>query len=92
MRQATRRTAVDANQREIVAALRKIGATVYIIGQPFDLLVWHCKRWSVIECKVPGGRYTAAQTRDLALLGPGAVIVEKDAMEAVKAVQYRGIK
>jgi hypothetical protein len=30
----------DANQKPIVDALRKIGATVKVIHQPFDLQVW----------------------------------------------------
>ena len=36
MRRAAR---VDANQAEIVAALRQAGASVWIIGIPVDLLV-----------------------------------------------------
>jgi Holliday junction resolvase len=45
----------DANQREIVKALRKIGASVYVtsaVGAGFpDLVVGYCGRNWLIECK-----------------------------------------
>lgn len=52
----------DANQAEIVAALRKAGCSVQDIhtvgkGCP-DILVGHAGRCFVFECKVKGGRLT----------------------------------
>ena len=48
---------VDANQAEIVAALRKVGAHVQslaVIGKGCpDLLVSHRNRWHLIEIKDP---------------------------------------
>lgn len=42
---------VDANQAAIVKALRAIGCTVYVIGEPVDLLVGLRGRTVAIECK-----------------------------------------
>ena len=48
MRYAAR---VDANQAEIVDALRKAGAYVWIIGLPTDLLVGYKQHTLVVEVK-----------------------------------------
>lgn len=50
MRQAAR---VDENQPDIVEALRKVGATVYIVGRPLDLLVGFRKKNWLLEVKDP---------------------------------------
>jgi len=42
---------VDANQAEIVAALRKEGAKVKIVHQPYDLQVWIGDRTMYVEVK-----------------------------------------
>jgi hypothetical protein len=42
---------IDTTQREIVNALRKIGAQVWIIKQPCDLLTYYRGRWMPLECK-----------------------------------------
>lgn len=63
MRHAAR---VDATQEQIVSALRAAGARVWIIGLPVDLLVGYRGRLCLIECKSPGGRKTALQTRFMA--------------------------
>ena len=61
MRHAAR---VDANQTQIVSALRAAGARVWIIGLPVDLLVGHNGRLMLMEIKVPKkGRKTALQTK-----------------------------
>ena len=91
MRAAIRRTAVDRNQREIVGALRKIGALVFIIGQPFDLLVRYRNAWHVLEVKEPGGKLTPGQLESLQSLGGeaeqwDAVTIVKTPEGAIKAV------
>ena len=88
MRHAQRRTATDANQAPIVAALRKVGALVWIIGQPFDLLVRWRRQWFVLECKVEGGRLTPAQRRDLqAMFGDDAAVhIVRSQIEAIDAI------
>lgn len=48
MRYAAR---VDANQAEIVDALRKAGAYVWIIGLPVDLLVGYKNHTFLVEIK-----------------------------------------
>lgn len=48
MRRAAR---VDANQAEVVTALRQAGARVWIIGLPVDLLVGHRGRLLLMEIK-----------------------------------------
>ena len=52
----TRRTVhrKDANQDDIVAALRKIGCSVYIAGRPVDLVVGYRARNFLIDCKKAG--------------------------------------
>ena len=58
---------VDKNQAEIVAALRKIGALVWSIGQPFDLLVRYRGQWHVFEIKNRAGRNRITQAQNAAL-------------------------
>ena len=53
MRHAAR---VDANQAEIVAALRQAGASVWIIGLPVDLLVGFNSRSVLVEVKTLTGK------------------------------------
>lgn len=53
MRHAAR---VDANQAEIVAALRKAGASVWIIGLPVDLLVGFRGQSLLMEVKTITGK------------------------------------
>ena len=58
---------VDSNQPEIVAALRKAGATVqhlHMVGKGCpDLLVGFRGRNFLLEIKSPGGRMTPAEQR-----------------------------
>lgn len=42
---------IDANQPEIVAALRAIGVSVWVIGEPVDLLIGYRGRSGVLEIK-----------------------------------------
>jgi len=48
---------VDANQSEIVEALRKAGAKVKIVHQPYDLQVWIGDRTMYLEVKNPKTGY-----------------------------------
>ena len=48
MRYAAR---VDANQEQIVSALRSVGAYVWIIGLPVDLLVGYKNHTFLVEIK-----------------------------------------
>ena len=82
MRQKAR---VDSNQAEIVKALRKIGAAVYVIGLPVDLLVWHRGTLHLVEVKVEGGTYTKQQEKFMSEW-PGEVHTVRTPEEAVAAV------
>lgn len=82
MRKAAR---VDANQDEVVKALRKIGAAVYIIGLPLDLLVAYRGRTLLAEVKVEGGRFTKQQAEFMSMW-PGEFIVVRGPEDAVKQV------
>jgi hypothetical protein len=78
---------VDANQKEIVAALRKIGATVEIIGKPLDLLVCYQGETSLVEIKNKDGfnRLTPAQ-KDFLARWPGTVHIVRNVAEAIGSV------
>ena len=42
---------VDANQAQVVEALRAVGARVWVIGLPVDLLIGHAGRLLLMEVK-----------------------------------------
>ena len=48
---------VDANQADIVKALRALGATVYVLKLPVDLLVGINGRTALVEVKDPNSAY-----------------------------------
>lgn len=78
---------VDANQREIVSALKSIGAKVFYIKEPVDLLVGFRKRNILIEVKNLDGKdlLTKSQRDFFASWNGEAYIVHgvKDALQAV---------
>lgn len=82
---------VDANQKEIVEALRKCGCAVYILGQPLDLLVW-TSMWGgtyyLIEVKNPGGKnkLTPAQ-QEFRKTWPGPWYVVRSVQDALDLVR-----
>ena len=51
----------DANEPEIVAALKAIGASVERIDKPVDLIVGYRRRTLLMEVKVPNGKLTSDQ-------------------------------
>lgn len=83
MRTAAR---VDKTQASIVAALRKVGATVYYIKEPVDLLVGYRGRCVALECKSKGGRLTPQQEEFFRDFKGEAYIVFNE-QEAIKAVK-----
>ena len=91
MRRAAR---VDATQAEIVAALRAIGATVWIVGLPLDLLVGYAGKTLLMECKCIAGKRNPKPTKHTALQkafmldwrgGPVATVT--DAAGAINAIR-----
>lgn len=75
---------VDANQKEIVNALRKTGRNVFEIEEPFDLLIDNHGEWLVMEIKNPetharqkgGGLMTDKQLEILAILNSPVLVAE----------------
>ena len=53
----------DANQSEIVAALRKMGIEVFEVEEPMDLLCWDGLLYRPVEVKTEKGRLTPQQRR-----------------------------
>ncbi len=86
MRRAAR---IDANQQEIVEALRAVGAAVFplhMVGHGFpDLAVWFRGRITLLEVKGRGGKLTADEL-DWHLRHPGAATVVRTADEALQAI------
>ncbi len=60
MRHAAR---VDANQAEIVEAMRKAGASVFIVGLPVDLLVGYAGKTALVEVKTLTGKRNPKPSR-----------------------------
>ena len=82
MRNAAR---TDGNQISIVEALRAVGAKVYYIKEPLDLLVAHRGRTILIECKLPGEK--ASKTQQAFIDGwPAECHVVHNTQEALEAV------
>ena len=81
---------VDANQGEIVGALRAVGCAVCSLadlGHGFpDLLVWHPRRgYLLVEVKMPGGKLTADE-RAWHAAWPGQIEVWHGVDEAFAAL------
>ena len=73
---------VDANQAQIVSALRAAGAYVWIIGLPVDLLVGYKNQTFLVEIKDgPKKRLTALQ-EDFFANWSGSTLARIDGPEA----------
>jgi hypothetical protein len=90
MRYAAR---IDPAQPEIVAALRAIGATVWVIGLPLDLLVGYRGRTHLIEVKTLVGKrapkpakHTKLQKEFMCTWTGGPIATVTDPESAIKAV------
>lgn len=87
---------VDANQKEIVNALKKTGRNVFEIEEPFDLLIDNYGEWVVMEIKNPetnarqkgGGLMTDKQLKIMAEL-KAPVVVAYDIDMALNALARR---
>jgi Holliday junction resolvase len=80
----------DNVQAEIVAALRKMGASVHDLsgvgkGCP-DLLVGYHAQTFLLECKAPTGKLTPMQEQFFALWRGSDIIVARSAEDAVKQI------
>ena len=82
----------DANEGPIVDALEQVGARVYRLDTPFDLLVWYRGTWFALEVKLPfgpkGGDPSKLEPsqRELMLACPGGLHIVRDPRAALRAV------
>lgn len=70
----------DSNQPEIVKALRKLGYSVLIIGQPLDLLVSSPTDMWLVEIKTKAGKLNSKQ-EDFILKWRGKPIIIARSLE-----------
>ena len=86
----------DANQKDIVCALRKCGRIVFEIEEPFDLLIDNCGEWLVMEIKNPetharqkGGSKMTQKQLDILETLSAKVLVAETVDEALNLVIKR---
>jgi hypothetical protein len=79
MRYAAR---VDANQAEIVKALRDVGAFVWIIGLPVDLLVGYRGHTFLMEIKTNSKKSLTDLQRDFFSSWDGGIVCRIDTVES----------
>ena len=85
-----KRNKPDANQPEIVQALRDIGAKVWPIGQPLDLLVAFRGKLTLMEVKNPDGEDKVSKSQQVTIdlleaVGVHVPVV-RSADEAIEAI------
>lgn len=88
---------VDANQPEIIAALEKIGASVFPMGKPLDLLVGYQGVTHILEVKNADGKNKLEPDQETFIAewrGRPPVIVRTvdDALEAIGALSSAGLR
>jgi hypothetical protein len=76
----------DANQASIIQALEQVGAEVWVVDRPCDLLVWYRQVLHGLEVKIPKGRYTPRQQQDRAEGRAAWIKTVRDPIEALKAI------
>jgi len=79
MRYAAR---VDANQDQIVVALRAAGASVWIIGLPVDLLVGYKGHTFLVEIKTNAKKRLTTLQRDFFESWSGSTLARVDSPDA----------
>jgi len=79
MRYAAR---TDANQTEIVMALRKAGAYVWVIGLPVDLLVGYKGHTFLVEVKTTSKKRLTSLQADFFNNWSGSTLARIDSVEA----------
>ena len=87
MRYAAR---VDANQEQIVSALRGAGAYVWIIGLPVDLLVGYKNHTFLVEIKTDSKKRLTKLQADFFENWSGSTLARIDSPEA--ALRMIGVK
>ena len=62
-----KRNKPDANQQKIVQAMRDVGAKVFLIGQPLDLLVAFRGKLTLMEIKNPDGEDKVSKSQQVTI-------------------------
>jgi len=86
MRRAAR---IDANQTQIVSALRAAGAYVWIIGLPVDLLVGYKNHTFLVEIKTDSKKRLTKLQADFFENWSGSTLARIDSPEA--AIRMIGV-
>lgn len=76
----------DANQRPIVEALERVGAEVWILDRPADLMVWFRQKWFVAEVKPATGRFTKLQQSEREQGLCRGILTWRSPLEALQAI------
>lgn len=87
MRRAAR---VDANQKDIVQALRDAGAYVYILGLPIDILVGFANKTYLVEIKHGSGKRLTKLQQDFFENWTGGTLCRINDVES--ALRMIGVK
>lgn len=91
-----RAASCDRNQASIVKALRAVGAVVYHMRTPVDLLVGFNREWYAVEVKDTKGRTTPAQDEffkeSTGVGGIAAVVRNVDEALALIGCETRGVE
>lgn len=86
----------DANELGIVKALEAVGALVYRIGRPVDLLVGYDRQWIPMEVKQPKGKLTPTQEEFFEATADHGLVaaVVRNATEALALIgcETRGVE
>ena len=93
MKRLARAKKRDANEPEIVKALRDIGCEVELLDDPLDLLVGYRGENFLIEVKGKDGKWTSAQ-EDFIPKWTGKLAVVRTPEQAIGVVtgKYKGSK
>lgn len=88
MAKARYRNRQDANQKEIVQALKKIGCQVVVIEEPVDLLVGYRAMNFLLEVKALNTHYKGTpKQREFIQNWPGQVRIVRTPEEAISLVR-----
>jgi hypothetical protein len=73
---------VDANQEAIVSALRSVGANVWIIGLPVDLLVGYRNHTFLVEIKTNSKKRLTNLQADFFMNWSGGTLARVDSVDS----------
>ena len=88
----------DDNERGIIDALEHVGALVFQLDRPVDLVVGYGRQWVLMEVKMPRAKLTPSQEEFFDAwskhAGCGLAVVVRNASEALSAIgcESRGVE